>query len=373
MRGRDAPACRLTDGDDMTAPIGPDVRTILFHLPTWIGDSVMATPALRAAKAALPGAGAGARIIALARPGVDALLSGLPYVDELITVDSRGVRGVLRAAKAIRRARPDAVILLPNSFRSALAARLGGARTRIGYARDGRGPLLSHALRHDRAERPVAQVDSYLRLIRFALGTDAIDPRIELAVTRADTDAADALLRGTPIDHPSRAFVLLNPGANRADKRWPAERFAAVGDALAARRGAAIAVNGSPGERDVVARVIAAMKSPAVNLVERGVTLSSLKAIASRAAMVVTNDTGTRHIAAALGTPVVALFGPTDHRWTTLSGARERIVLAEPFLPSELVADDHAAMCAMERIPASDVIRAAESLLDEAGMKGEPA
>jgi heptosyltransferase-2 len=360
----------------MTAAIGPDVRTILFDLPTWIGDSVMATPVLRAAKAAI--SREDGRVIALARPGVEALLAGLPFVDELITVDSRGVRGVLRAARAIRRARPDVVVLLPNSLRSAIAARLGGARIRIGYARDGRGPLLSHALRRDRGERPVAQVEYYLRLIRFALGTPAPDPRIdsriELAVTRSDADAADALLRGTPLEDPSRAFVLINPGANRADKRWPAERFAAVGDALAARRGLAIAVNGSPGERDVVARVIGAMKLPAVNLVERGVTLSSLKAIVSRAAVVVTNDTGTRHIAAALGTPVVALFGPTDHRWTTLPpGARERIVLAEPFLPAELVADDHAAMCAMEKIPATDVIRAAESLLDDVGMKGAAA
>ena len=93
--------------------------------------------------------------------------------------------------------------------------------------------------------------------------------------------------------------------------------------------------------------------------------LSSLKAVIQRAAVLITNDTGPRHIAAALGTPVVTLFGPTDHRWTTLCGVRERILLAEPFLPEELVADRHPKSCAIEKISVQDVVAAVDGLLKD--------
>jgi len=78
----------------------------------------------------------------------------------------------------------------------------------------------------------------------------------------------------------------------------------------------------------------------------------------------VTNDTGPRHLAVALGVPTIAIFGPTDHRWTTLPNARERIVVAQPFLPEELVADDHPKACAVDRIPVADVLHAVQATLD---------
>jgi len=124
-------------------------------------------------------------------------------------------------------------------------------------------------------------------------------------------------------------------------------------------------ITGSPGEREVLTSVHRAAKTPLIDLSERGVTLGSLKAVIQRAALVITNDTGPRHIAAALGTPVVTLFGPTDHRWTTLHDVRERILLAEPFLPEELVADRFPRACAIEKIAVGDVVVAAESLLTE--------
>ena len=103
-----------------------------------------------------------------------------------------------------------------------------------------------------------------------------------------------------------------------------------------------------------------------MHLCARGLTLGSLKAVLRRAALLITNDTGPRHIAAALGTPIVALYGPTDHRWTTLQAARERSVLAEPFLPEELVADRHPKACAIEKIAVEDVVHASLSLLQPA-------
>ncbi|MHC4590421.1 MAG: glycosyltransferase family 9 protein, partial [Planctomycetota bacterium] len=184
-----------------------------------------------------------------------------------------------------------------------------------------------------------------------------IDPRMQLFVADAQRAEAARLLEGV-----SRPYAVLCPGANKAAKRWPAERFAAVADALAGLGLAAVAT-GAPGEREVVAEVSRAAAVPVLDLVQRGLGIGSLKAVIADAALCVTNDTGPRHVAAALGTPVVTLFGPTDHRWTTIECPHEQILVAEPFLPEPLVADDHARHCAITRIPVADVLAAAERLL----------
>jgi len=124
-------------------------------------------------------------------------------------------------------------------------------------------------------------------------------------------------------------------------------------------------VSGSPGERDLAGEVVQAARWPVVNLVDRGVALGALKAVVARCALMITNDTGPRHVAAALGRPVVTLFGPTDHRWTTINHRRERILLAEPFLPESSIADRHASFCAIDRISVGDVLASAKSLLDD--------
>lgn len=314
----------------------------------------MATPVLRAARAALPNA----RITGIPRPGLDDILRGTPWLDELVICEGKSA-GMLR--RCIRRAKPQAVLLLPNSYRSALGARFCGACVRAGYDRDWRGWLLTHRkpLRLPK-NVPIPAVDYYAELAEWAFGVERIDRRIELQATEDEQRAASLLLHDV-----REPFVLLNPGANRADKRWPAQSFAQLADRLAASHRVKIVITGSPRERDVLTAVQRDSKTPIINLLERSVTLGSLKAVIRRAALVITNDTGPRHIAAALGTPVVTLFGPTDHRWTTLHDVRERILLAEPFLPEELVADRHPKACAIEKISVGDVIAAADGLLCE--------
>lgn len=336
--------------------LGRDVQRLLIVLPSWVGDVVMATPVLRALREHLPDA----RICAAMRPGLDELLRGCPWLDETVVMRNAGLKGPFALARAIRRFKPDAGILLPNSFRSALTLRLSGCPIRIGYGRDGRTWLLTHAVKPPPRDAPTPTLDYYAQLGQTAIGADSIDRIMQLHTTDAQSAHADQLLRGI-----TRKFILLNPGANKNEKRWPAERFAAVGDALAAAHDVQLVVNGSPAEADVVHAVIAAssMGDRYVNLVERGVQLGSLKAVIARASLMITNDTGPRHIAAALGTPMVSLFGPTDHRWTTLPGIRERVLLAEPFLPEELTADDHIQACEINRISTADVIAAAEVML----------
>lgn len=316
----------------------------------------MATPLLRAARQALPHA----KVIGIMRPGLDDVLRGTTWLDEMIVCDNRGAFGPLRLSRAIRRLGTQAALLLPNSFGSALGARCSGAAVRIGYNRDARGWLLTHKKPDSKTVAPVAMVAYYADLAKFAFGLAAIDRRIELAVTDQENRAADELLRDV-----KRRFVLVNPGASRADKRWPADRFAAVADRLASSHGLTIVTSGSPSEWKVLDAIRQAAKSPIINIAECGVTLGSLKAVIQHARLMITNDTGPRHIAAALGTPVVTLFGPTDHRWTTLDCPHERILLAEPFLPDELVADRHANACAIDKISVGDVAAAAEQLLRE--------
>jgi heptosyltransferase II len=319
-----------------------------------VGDTVMSTPVLRALRRNLPAA----RITAICRPALDDLLRGLPFIDATIVCEMKGVFGPQRLAKAIRQTDAQAVLLLPNSFRAAIGARIAGVPIRVGYDRDGRGALLTHSIPPGKADRPASMIDYYARLASFALGVESIDLRVELATTPEEEVAADMLLAGV-----NPRFIAVNPGANRPDKRWPAERFASTADELVAQTGASIVLSGAPSEAELLQVVEAAAKRPLVNLCARGVTLGSLKAVLRRAALLITNDTGPRHIAAALNTPVVAIFGPTDHRWTTLHDARERMLLAEPFLPEELIADQHPKACAIDKIAVEDVVHATISFL----------
>lgn len=337
------------------AALSTALRRIVVLCPSWVGDVVLSTPVLRALREHLPET----EVIAVVRPGQQPLLAGLPWVDDVIAMSNTGVRGPFRLAAQIRKKQPDAGLLLPNSFRSAVTLRLADVAIRVGYARDGRSLLLTHSVTPPDLSTPVPMTHYYAQLATHALGCEAIDHTLELRTSDAEREAAAKLLDDVP-----GPFVLLNPGASKQAKRWPAARFAAVGDAVADSHSMSVAVTGSPGEAGIVRAVCdAAETSSPIDLVERGVTLGSLKAVIERASLLITNDTGPRHIAAALGTPAVSIFGPTDHRWTTLSGASERIMLAEPFLPEQLTADAHAAACTIDRVATHDVIVAAKQLL----------
>ncbi len=322
----------------------------MIVLPTWVGDSVMATPALRGVRASFPDA----HIIGAVRAGIDTLLAGSPYCDEALRVSFRGMLGPWTDTAAIRARRPDSILLLPNSLRSALGIQFSGAAKRMGYARDGRGMLLSRAFPPP-STKPISAVDYYAQLAEQAFDIRIEDRRVALVSTNDEAAKADALLQGA-----QPAPLVLNPGANNPAKRWSSEKFAAVARVWM-DSGKSVVVTGGPKERALVADVV--QRAPeAIDLVARGVDLGGLKGILARAACLLTNDTGPRHIAAALGTPVVTLFGPTDHRWTTLTGVQERLLLAEPFLTHDTFADRHPDSCVMDRIAVRDALEAIRSV-----------
>lgn len=365
---------------------------LLVVLPSWLGDAAMATPALRILRDALPGA----YIAGLARPAVEALLRGTPLLDEIVIERASGVMGPKRAAAKVRPLRFDTALLLTNSFSTALATRIAGIPRRVGYDRDGRGILLTERLHAPerpgsrpagRRWAPVPAPAYYAAAARKLLGDappplDTLDDplqalppgaRLELPISEADRAEADAVLRSAGLN-PTEPLAVLNPGANNPAKRWPARSFGRIAEHLARARGLRVVINTGPGEEEV-AREVANASGDAPCLADHGQTLGALKAILARARVLVTNDTGPRHLAAASGTPTLALFGPTDPRWTTLpepprqEGAPPREIrlaardLGPEPLDSSEIADDHPERCRIESIPVDLALDAIDRLL----------
>jgi heptosyltransferase-2 len=290
---------------------------IAVFLPNWIGDAVMATPALRALRQHFPAA----RIIGLVKPYVAGVLDGGDWFDELMLYNGgRWSQGVVATARQLRRRAIDIAILFPNSFRTALIAWLAGCTGRIGYVRYGRGPLLTDRLSpvRDAAGKLVASpiLDAYNRLAEAA-GCPPPSRRTQLFTTPHDEVAADRAWKQTGLDEHAKV-VCLNPGAAfGAAKHWPVEFFALLARDLADRRGCGILVLCGPGERDMARRIVTLARRPSVHaLSDYPLSIGLTKACVRRAALLVTTDSGPRHFAAAFDRPVVTLFGPTHIAWT---------------------------------------------------------
>ena len=176
------------------------------------------------------------------------------------------------------------------------------------------------------------------------MGLTADAPPPVLAWSETDYEDARERKRGLP-----PGFVAVHPGSGSPTKNWPVERFAALAHHLITVHKLRVLINGSPGEAPLAALIkhVIALNHPedeamVACLPELGIKIGSLKRIVQRSCLMVTNDTGPRHIAAAFGIPCIAMFGPTDHRWTTLplrpDSQAERVLLSDPDLPDDLVA-----------------------------------
>lgn len=336
-----------------------DPQRVVVVMPTWVGDTAMATPTLRALRKRY----ADAHIAALARPMVAPLLEPCPWIDELTVYDPRA-EGVTATATKLREKQYDLAVVLPNSFRSALMPWLAGVPHRIGYARGGRGLLLTDRLRAKRDAKgfvPTPTLDYYLQIAE-RLGSHVSNRAMELFTTPEDDAAADQLLGDA-----KQPLVLLNVGANYGDaKMWLPERFAAVGDRCVRELGATVAVSGAPKERPIVDAVLNAAQEKVIDLSAKGMDLSALKAVVKRADLMVTNDTGPRHIAAAFGVGIVTIFGPTDPIWAALSDVREKQVNADVFCsPCQLKKCPLDHRC-MTRVSVDDVFAQVSELLEAA-------
>jgi heptosyltransferase-2 len=322
----------------MTTP-----QKILIVQPNWVGDAVMATPTLRALRELYQQS----HISYLMRRYVKDLYNGMPWADQVITyrtgkTKSKTGKGMFDLAARLRAGKFDLAVLLPNSFQSALVCKMANIPRIFGYERDGRGFLLSDRLLpvKDKGKFvPSPIVHAYLGLARY-LGSSSRDVRMQLFVTEPERREAQAALARSGLDlelnRPAASgrppLVVLNPGAQYgAAKLWKAEYFAELADRLIDELGATVLLSAAPKERAIVDAIQRHMKHAAVDLSTKGVTLGSLKEIIRRCDLMVTNDTGPRHIAAAMDVPVVTVFGPTHPEWTEIYYAKERQVAVKVF------------------------------------------
>jgi heptosyltransferase-2 len=297
-------------------------RRLLVRLPSWVGDAVMATPALRALRAGLPEAWIGVE----GRPALAGLLAGLGSFDAFLPDAGESLR---KRVRALRAARPDCALLLPDSARAALAPRLAGIARRLGYARDPlRRWLLTDAFAppQEAGRRvPVSMIERYLRLSR-ALGCPDQGTGLELRVdpALAERVAKDLVRRGAPED---ARVLLVTPGAAfGASKLWPPEHFARACDGLVRRHGLLPVLAPAAAEVAIAESIRARMAERAIVVASPVADLAELKALAARASLLLTNDTGPRQIAVALGRPAVVLMGPTDPRHTAHHLERQRVL-----------------------------------------------
>jgi heptosyltransferase-2 len=343
---------------------------LAVFLPNWIGDAVMATPALRALRDRYRDG----QIIGVVRPYVAGLLDGGDWFDELLLADKGGrSQGVLAVARQLTRRAIDLAVLMPNSFRAALTAWLGRCRRRVGYARYGRAPLLTDALQPLRDARgrltPSPVLDAYNRLAEVA-GCPPPARKMELFTTPADEAAADWVWDHLGLDR-HREVVCLNPGAAFGSaKHWPAEYFVTLARDLADQRGSGVLVLCGPGERDLTRQIVTTACHPAVHAVADAeaasgppLSLGLTKACVRRSDLLVTTDSGPRHFAAAFDRPVITLFGPTHIAWTETYYPRavhlQRQVDCGP-CQRRVCPLDHRCM---KRLTPAEVFAAANSLL----------
>lgn len=331
-------------------------RRLLVLAPNWIGDAVMAEPAIRAVHQAHPHL----EIIGCGRPAPMTAWAGSATFTRIDALDDRGLAGPFRAGAALKPLEADAVLILRGSFRSALLARAAGVPIRVGVDRDARRWLLTHPVAPPDSGSGPRSTNELYEALAAALGVTVHDRAPRLTPTIAGLEATEEMFRGLP-----RPVVGLVPGGSKPPKRWPADRWARLVERCGDRIGCAV-LFGSPDEREVLDAVLDARRDgpEIVDLSGRGLDLESLPAAVGRCEAVVTNDTGPRHLAIAQDVPTVSLFGPTDHRWTIVPGARERMILAEPFLDEAHVADRHPEACRIDRIPVGDVADALHRILD---------
>jgi len=304
----------------------------------------MATPALRAIRGLYPRA----HISFLLRRYVKPIYAGMPWADKLITYRTGRTRAkagkgqFFDLAARLRKRRFDLAILLPNSFKSALVCKMAGIDRIVGYERDGRGFLLTDKLLPVKEKGkfvPSPIVKYYLGVAHY-LGSGERDLKLELFVTDTEKRDAESVLSRAglerAISRPAGCglapLILLNPGAQYgAAKCWLPEYFAQLADRLIDELGATVMLSAAPRERPIVEAIARQMKHAAVDLSRAGIDLGSLKEITRRCDLLITNDTGPRHIAAAFDVPVVTIFGPTHPEWTEIYFAKERKVAVKVF------------------------------------------
>jgi heptosyltransferase-2 len=357
--GADQPAGREQEADFVRLHVrrtfeADRVQSLLVRGPNWLGDAVLAIPTMANLRRSFPRA----RISLLVQPWIGDLFRPSPFVDELLELPARNQ--LSWAATSLRRRRFEVAVLLPNSFRAALIGALAGIPHRIGYLTDRRGPLLTVGICAS-GRRSAHQMDSYLGLLR-ALRWDAWERPTHLTLPAGSDAEAEGLLAASGV-RPGALLVGISPGAAYGTaKRWPVERFAEAADLLADRLGATALLFGSPMEAPLTRVIRDRLRGKAIDLGGR-TTLAAFTSLLGRCRLLLTNDSGAMHLAAALSVPCVALFGPTDPCRTGPLGSDHRVLHNPPACSPCRYRDCPIDHRCMRGLGVGEVVAAAEAIL----------
>ncbi|PYS93814.1 MAG: lipopolysaccharide heptosyltransferase II [Acidobacteria bacterium] len=343
------------------------IERVVVRGANWVGDAVMTVPALCELRRLLPHA----RITLATRSWAEGIFADVDFVDDLLLIDerARGLRSFMRQVGAWRAHRFDLALLLPNAFEPALVAAAARVPMRFGYATDARARLLTHALPPPDWRSTRHEVFYYLYLVaalEHALtGAQTVTtraPAFALSVSDVRRHDAGALLHAHGIKF-DRPLVALCPGStNSRAKRWPVASYAALADRLIEESGAAVVLIGARAELDVTEQVVAQMQHQPIVLTGE-TNLAQTVAVLSLVDLLVTNDTGPAHIAAALQRPTLVIFGPTNSLTTRPFAPVAEIIREPPDCAPCMLRDcpiDHRCMTA---ITPMDVFSRAQALL----------
>jgi len=348
------------------------VRRLLVRAPNWIGDAVMCEPALRGLRACFPSAS----VTLLAKSSVAELFLAYPGLDRVLIYEDKGAHeglsGKWALAKLLRQHRFDLAVLFQNAFEAAFLAWLAGIPRRYGYATDGRAFFLTDPVAVPDRRTLTHQVAYYWNLLK-PLGTTGEPPSPALALSMGEEQALAARLAAAGMTA-SDVVLGVNPGSTYGSaKRWLPERFAETAQRVSRQlqeqhgRSVAVMILGAKGE-EALGRDIADRVSGRSVVLSGATTIRELMAATKRCSLLLTNDTGPMHIAAAFGVPVVAVFGPTDWRTTSPFGQAQGIVRepvdCSPCLLRECPIDHRC----MTRVPVERVYETAVKQLE--GLSG---
>jgi heptosyltransferase-2 len=339
-------------------------RTILVACPNWVGDVVMATPVLDCIRQNLPEA----RLIGLIRRYARGVIEDGPWFDDIIEINDKTIGGMIDLVSQLRRLKPDLAVILPNSFRSALIARLSGARQIYGYRRNGRTALMTggpEPLLNNNHITPQPMVEYYMEICHWLNFDTPAQLKPQLFCSDTTLQQGARLIESYGIS-PDDMVIGMNPGARfGSSKCWPPEHFARLAEMISRQWDCKIMLFIGPGEQDLGHQIVKLSRANIINTGPDHVNLELLKPLIQRCRLLVTNDTGPRHYGVAFDIPLVVIMGPTDPRYTN-ANLEKSIVLRRDLVCSPC----HHKECAlhhecMAEILPQEAMQAAQQLLQE--------
>lgn len=323
------------------------IRRVVVRGTNWVGDAVMTVPALRALRSLFPSS----HITLATRGWAQGLFADADFIDDIQVHEGSGLRSVVNQVRAWQKREFDLAVLFPNSLEAALVAALSRVPFRTGYATEGRQRLLTHPLQLPEWRSTRHEIYYYLNIVERLGGAEnsSSHPDGSLTVSEVRKTEARELLRRHGVTE-GRKLIALCPGSiNSRAKRWPAERFAALGDRFANELDGDVVLIGSQAEQEVSHNVSQAMRRTPIVLTGK-TNLTQLVGMLSVVDLLVTNDTGPAHIASALGRPTLVIFGPTNPLTTSPYSESGQIIRVPPDCAPCMLRDcpiDHRCMTAI--------------------------